>query len=441
MLRHVSQQSDRAISRREFSIAAMAGLACWPSAGRTFSQVTGSANPKLTGYDELMNGFMRDHKPPGASLAVAYRGRLVYARGFGHADVEKKEAVQPNSLFRIASISKTFTSAAVLHLIEKGHLKLDDKVFKILNIEPHLEPGAKIDPRLHDVEVQHCLHHTAGWDRDKSFDPMSAETAEVIAKSLKVPLPINPRQIVRYTFGKPLDTTPGTTYAYSNFGFSVLGRVIQAISKKSYEEYVVNQILAPAGIHTMRQGRCLLKDRAPNEVKYYDSGKRTGRAVFGPNIGKEVPLPYGCEGLDTGDACGSWIASAIDLVRFGVAMDDPKKCPFLKEASIETMLAAPAGAPGHRPNGKPKMTYYACGWDTRPNLRQPGKYTKWHGGLLAGTSSFFLCRDDGIDWAVLFNSDAEKKGGKEYASIIDPLLHKTADEVKEWPEIDLFGKN
>jgi N-acyl-D-amino-acid deacylase len=189
----------------------------------------------------------------------------------------------------------------------------------------------------------------------------------------------------------------------------------------------------------MQLGKNLLTDRAPGEVKYYDSGQRTGRAISGPKIGEEVPLPYGVECIETMDANGGWIASVVDLVRFAAALDDPKRCPILSEDSIRTMLAPPPGTVGHGPEGQPKPTYYACGWDVRPVVRQPGKYTKWHAGMLAGSSTLLVCRADGIDWAVLFNSNA-RKDGKEFADLIDPLLHKPASEIKDWPEIDLFQR-
>ena len=426
-------------TRRQFLAMVGTGLAVWPWRQQAYGQVTGVTNPKLAAYDDLMTSFMREHKPPGAALAVTYHGRLVYARGFGYADLEKRELIQTAALFRIASVSKPFTATAIMHLVEKGRLKLDDRVFSILKLEPLLEGGARMDPRLHDIQVRHCLQHTAGWDRDKSFDPMGAEAAEQVATALKVHLPIHPRQIIRYTMGKPLDSDPGTAYAYSNFGYCVLGRVIEAVSKVPYHEFVSRIILAPLGIRRMQLGKNLFKDRIPGEVKYYDSAKRTGRAISGPMIGKEVPLPYGVECIETMDANGGWIASAVDLVRFAAALDDPQKCPVLNEDSILSMFVPPPGAVGHGPMGKPKAHYYACGWDVRPVVRQPGKFTKWHGGGLAGSSTLLVCRADGIDWAVLFNSDATKDG-KAFADLIDPLLHKPADEIKDWPEGDLFQK-
>jgi N-acyl-D-amino-acid deacylase len=427
------------LSRRQFLTRAAAGLALWPCGKRAYGQVSGPAMPKLAAYDDLMTAFMREHKPPGAALAVTFHGRLVYARGFGHADVEDREPVRPASLFRIASVSKPFTAAAVLDLVEQGKLKLDERVLPILKLEPHLERGARLDPRWHEIRLHHCLQHTAGWDRDKSFDPMSAATAEQAAQALKIPLPVHPRDIIRYTLGKPLDFAPGTAYAYSNFGYCVLGRVIEAVSRKPYHEFVSERILAPLGIRDMRLGKNLLKDRARGEVKYYDSRRRTGRAICGPRIGEQAPLPYGVECIESMDANGGWIASAVDLLRFAVALDDPKKCPVLKEESILSMLAPPPGPLGHGPAGRPKAVYYACGWQVRPVARQPGKFTKWHAGLLAGSSTLLVCRQDGINWAVLFNSDADRDG-KEFAGLIDPQLHKPADEVKSWPEVDLFSR-
>jgi N-acyl-D-amino-acid deacylase len=425
-------------SRRRFLSTAAAGLVSWLCGKRACGEITGPAMPKLAAYDELMTAFMREHKPPGAALAVAYHGRLVYARGFGHGDMEDREPVRPRSLFRIASVSKPFTATAVLHLVEQGKLKLDERVLPILRLEPHLEHGARLDPRWHEIRLHHCLQHTAGWDRDKSFDPMSAGTAEQVAKALKVPLPVHPKAIIRYMLGKPLDFTPGTAYAYSNFGYCVLGRVIEAVAKKPYHEFVAERILAPLGIRDMRLGKNLLAERARGEVKYYDSGHRTGRAICGPRLGQQVPLPYGVECIESMDANGGWIASAVDLMRFAVALDDPKKCPILKEESVLSMLAPPPGPLGHGPAGRPKPVYYGCGWEVRPGGR-PGKFTKWHTGGLAGTSTLLVCRQDGIDWAVLFNSDAGRDG-KAFADLIDPLLHKPADEVKSWPEVDLFSR-
>jgi N-acyl-D-amino-acid deacylase len=312
-------------------------------------------------------------------------------------------------------------------------------VFAILKLRPHLPAGARSDPQLAQITVRQCLQHTAGWDRTKGLDPMSAAAAEETARALRVSLPVRPEQIIRYTLGKPLDFDPGTAHVYSNFGYCVLGRVIEAASGMTYGACVTKEVLNPLGITRMRLGKNLLKDRAPEEVTYYDMRGRIGRAISGPQIGRPVPLPYGRECVETMDANGGWLASAIDLMRFGAAFDDPSRCPLLKKASIEAMFARPEGPPGLDEKGQPRAAYYACGWMVRPNDGQPGRTTKWHGGGLAGSEALFVCRGDGTNWAVLFNGDCNPDG-RLFAGLIDPLLHRPADEIKGWPAGDLFAK-
>jgi len=406
-------------------------------AARDNPPITGDGDPKLAAYDDMMLSFMREHNPPGASLAVSRNGRLVYARGFGYADRERKEPVQPTSLFRIASLSKPFTSTAVLQLIQQGKLRFDSKVFSLLKLQPFLT-GSRVDQRIYDVTVQQCLQHTAGWDRAKGFDPMGAEAAEQISRAMHVPLPIRPEHIIRYTIGRPLDWSPGAQFAYSNFGYCVLGRVIEAASGLRYHDYVAQHVLAPIGITRMRLGRNLLADRAPGEVTYYDGQHRTGRAISGPSIGREVPLPYGVECIETMDANGGWVASAIMLVRFVDAFNDIGRSRLLGEQSIRAMMARPPGASALE-NGKPAPTYYGCGWSVRPADEARGRYTRWHGGLLAGSSTFMLGRADGTNWAIVFNSEADASG-KEFAGITDRLLHQVANQIRSWPEDDAYRK-
>src|SRR6266852_1244544 len=225
--------------------------------------ITGETPSELEAFDILMTEFLHKHKVPGGALAITKDGRLVYARGFGYADVEKKEPVEPGSLFRIASVSKPFTVAAALQLVEHGKLKMDDKVFDLLKLEPLLEDGAKFDPRWKEITVEQVLHHKGGWDRDKSGDPMFMPVK--IAKALKSEPPANQEQIIRYMMGKPLDHDPGKKEVYSNFGYCVLGRVIERASGEKYEDYVKKRLLKPLGITGMRLGHTLEQQRAKGE--------------------------------------------------------------------------------------------------------------------------------------------------------------------------------
>src|SRR5262249_18430170 len=145
-------------------------------------------------------------------------------------------------------------------------VKLDDPVLDYVLLKAHVEKDAKPDPRWHKITVRHCLQHTGGWDRDKSGDPIVIP--EKIARSLGTRVPVSPESIVRYMMGQPLDFDPGLRYAYSNLGYLLLGRVIETVTQRKYEEYVRKEVLAPLGIRRMQLGRALPQHRAKGEVSY-----------------------------------------------------------------------------------------------------------------------------------------------------------------------------
>ncbi len=390
--------------------------------------ISGDAEPHLAAFDRFMLAFMKEHEVPGAALAIARNGRIVYARGFGYADVEKHEPVEPNALFRIASISKPFTAAAIVQLQEHGKLRLDDHPFEMLGLSPILEEkGARMDPRLAHITIRQLLHHTAGFDRDASFDPMFRPIE--IAKAAGHAPPAMPNDIIAYMMGRPLDFDPGTREAYSNFGYCVLGRVIERTSKQSYEQYVTSHILRPLEITRMRLGRTPEAGRAAGEVRYYPRGDARVQSVVEVGRGK-VPVAYGGWCIEAMDAHGGWIASAAELVRFSSSFDDPARCPILSEESIAEMFRRPRDT-GFELDGKPKAAYYACGWEVRPVAG--GKANTWHTGLLDGSGSLLVRRHDGLTWAVLFNSDYDPNH-KFLIELIDPLLHPVADGITQWPD-------
>ena len=394
---------------------------------------TGVEDANLAGFDRLMREFMAENHVPGAELAVARHEKLVYARGFGLADTATRQPVEPTSLFRIASITKPFTAVAILQLVEQGKLKLNDRPFQMLGFVPYLEPGAKVDNRIYRITVEELLHHRGGFDRDKSFDPMFDSVH--IARMLHVQPPANQQAIIRYMMGRPLDFEPGAREAYSNFGYCVLGRVIERVSGQRYDQYIREHVLAPLRIHDMRLGHTLLNERFPSEVHYYDLQNRTGGSVFPPTIGKQVPLPYGAWDIEAMDSHGGWIASAVDLVRFGSSLNNRSNCPILHASSIETIFSRPRLGGDEKP--KPNDPFYACGWEVRPVGK--GQVNTWHNGALDGTSTLLVRRFDGLTWAVVFNTRSNPQG-KDLSGLIDGKLHKVADEVKKWPERDLFGK-
>jgi N-acyl-D-amino-acid deacylase len=257
-----------------------------------------------------------------------------------------------------------------------------------------------------------------------------------IAHSLGVPPPAEPDHIVRFMMGWPLDFDPGTRHAYSNFGYCLLGRVIEQVAHCNYEQYVRRELLRPLGIDSMRIGRTLPDQRAEGEVCYYVPGDRSGMAVAGDRLGAKVPRPYGAWYLDAMDAHGGWIASAVDLVRLASAVENVQQSKLLSDDSVRAMFARPEGAAGQDERGEPKSVYYGLGWMVR-HVDDAGRINRWHTGGFDGASSLLVIRHDGLCWAVLFNTSSTADG-QTPAAKIDPLVHRAANAVQQWPAHDLF---
>src|SRR5262249_16949934 len=148
-------------------------------------------------------------------------------------------------------------------------------------------------------------------DRDKAFDPMFRSVE--IAKSLGKDHPATSQEVIQYMLGQPLQFDPGAKSVYSNFGYCILGRVIEKVTGKSYLDYLRSDVLAPKGIRGITRGHSLPKLRSPKEPAYLDPGR--GRNVFNLKAVENVPAPDGSFYLEAMDAHGGLIASARDVVR------------------------------------------------------------------------------------------------------------------------------
>jgi N-acyl-D-amino-acid deacylase len=388
---------------------------------------TGPEVEELAAFDALMNRLMTEWKIPGGALAVVKDGRLVLARGYGWANREAKRPVKPTSLFRIASLSKQITSVAVLRLAEQKKLSLDDRVFDILT--DYAPPkGDKVDPRIKQVTLRQLLHHTGGWDRGASFDPMFIP--QRAAKHVGAPAPATPDTIIRFMLGRQLDFDPGTKYAYSNFGYSLLGRVIEKRTGMPYEKATRQLVLSPAGIKTMQLGRTRVKDRAEDEVRYYHHTESERVASVFPYEKEKVAWPDGGFFVEAFDAHGGWIASAVDLARFVTAIDGKHGKRLLSPDSVKQMLAGPKPRVSKNPD-----VHYGLGWNVR---RQGDDANWWHSGSIPGTYTFLVRGHNGLCWAVLFNTRPKELGTLRTA--LDRGLWQASREVKKWPKHNLFEK-
>ena len=249
--------------------------------------VTGKAVKGYEPVDEAAKGFQKRIDCRALTVAVLWKGEVVYSRGFGWLDEERKKPVPPDALLRIASVSKPITSAAVKTLVSARKISLDTKVFEFLKLPA---PAEGFDPRWKAVTVQHLLDHKGGWDREKAFDPMFR--IKDVEKDLGLKGPAKPADVVRWMLRQPLQFDPGERSAYSNFGYCVLGRVIEKASGKPYFDYVRDAVLKPVGAADMKLGK---------------NTDRDSREVWYPTTDTNVEIM---------DAHGGWIASAPALCKF-----------------------------------------------------------------------------------------------------------------------------
>jgi CubicO group peptidase (beta-lactamase class C family) len=350
--------------------------------------VTGPDVPGVQAFDDAVSALLRKWNVPGAAIAVAKDGKLILARGYGCADFEGKQQAEPDSMFRIGSVSKVLTSMATLHLKDQGLLKLDTP---FLNILTQYQVGSGGDARLRAVTIRQLLQHSGGWDRNIKGDPLDLQGD--VSRGLGIPTPVLCPDVIRYEMSKPLDFAPGTKFVYSNFGYCILAQVVEKVSGEPVELYVRDHVLAPMDVHAMSIGYSHLNQRGPKEVKYYDyDGAPLVDSVF-PGEGK-VPWAYGGFEMMTFKGSGGWIGSAIDLTRVMTAIDGTRMASFLSEQTMQEWDANP-GLPAWSSDG----TYYGLGIFVFPSPR------RWyHGGSLPGGQTMLFRDENGYTWAIVTNS-------------------------------------
>lgn len=377
--------------------------------------VTGKASPGTEALDKAVVSVLSRHGIPGAAFAIAKDGKLLMARGYGWANLATETPVQPDTLFGVASLSKTFTAVAILKLVEDGKLKLDDHPFKILKRIKPLR-GAKVDPRLYQITVRQLLNHSGGWDAMKSGDPVSWTTKLQFERGDRVP--VSSEYLISATMGIRLDFDPGTDCKYSNFGYIVLGEVIEQVSGQSYEKFVKERVLAPAGaksgtLHPLNAGYF------KHEARRYLAGNDT-----------ELP-PWKQK---YSDATGGWAISAVDMVRFMTALDGSRGKQLLGEKTFRLMIELPPKPLGARENG----THVGLGWDSVILTDKSFGYFK--DGNWYGMRGFMKRLPNGVNWVLLFNASMQPDTS-DARTVADAVqdVRKHIDEIKQFAQdTDLF---
>ena len=195
---------------------------------------------------------------PGVAIGIFYKGKLLYQKGFGFADIEHKKKMKPDSLFRVASMSKMFTSVAILQLQEQKRLRLDDKISSYL---PWFKGKNNVGD-LKNVTIRQVLSHMSGLFRD-------GEKPYWYSHSF-------PHNLEKTISNRSIIFRHSKTFKYSNHGYSVLGAVIKKVSGIPYNRYVKENIIDVLG----------LKSTYPDlksKTKLSNLAKGYGRIIPGQN--------------------------------------------------------------------------------------------------------------------------------------------------------------
>jgi CubicO group peptidase (beta-lactamase class C family) len=329
--------------------------------------------------------FMQSYDVPALGIAVVHRGRLVYQDAFGFADTAAQERLTPKHRFRIASLSKPITSVAVLTLVEQGLLSLDDRPFDSRGMLRATFGIAKDIPFLDQITIDHLLTHTSGAWPNTVADPMfqrpELDHRELIAWTLRTQAPTR---------------SPGETFAYSNFGYCLLGRIVEAVSKRPYEAFVQEAVLRRAGINDAEIAGNSLADRRSLEVHYYGQG---GERPYGMNVRRM-------------DAHGGWMASPASLALFAAHVDGLSLAQILQPKTIRSMTTPSA-----------VNANYANGW-------QINRYDNWwHTGGMPGTASIMVRTHRGLCWAAFVNT---RRRNSDLGGDLDRLVWRMIKQVGAW---------
>lgn len=332
----------------------------------------------------MAEAFRAKYQIPGLSIAIARKGQLVYREAFGLADREARTRLETSHRFRIASVSKPITSVAIFDLIESRRLSLDDRVFGRKGVLGTTYGKAPYGPHIEDITIEHLLTHTGGGWRNDGRDPMFKHPrynhAELIAWTLDT---------------QPLTHAPGEAYGYSNFGYCVLGRVIETLTKRPYEAHVQERILGRCGVRGMSIGGNTLADRERDEVRYHD---QAGEDPYTMNVRRM-------------DSHGGWLATPADIVTFATHVDGFASPPdILSSRSITSMSTPVAASRG-----------YAKGWQV--NKAQ----NWWHTGSLPGTATLLVRTSGGFCWAAFTNTRCTAKSGMD--SELDTMMWDMAKQI------------
>lgn len=351
-------------------------------------QKLAAAFPEL---EKLFDSFIERAQPPGAVFGVIVDGELVWVKAAGVRDKTGDQPVTPDTVFRIASMTKSFTAMAILKLRDEGKLSLDDPVAKYVPDLANLPYPTADSPAL---TIRHLLTHSEGFPEDNPWgDRQLAQTDQTMRNWMRA--------------GIPFSTSPGTAFEYSNYGFAILGQIVAKASGRAYADYVRDNILRPLDMNSSTfEMDAVPRDKIALGYRREDN-----------NWKPEPILAHGSFG-----AMGGLWTTAHDLARYVAFLmsafpprDEPERGPIKRSSAREMQQAwRPSPASAFRPvvDAPLQMNVSAYGYGLGVSQDCRFGFVVGHGGGLPGYGSLMRWLPEyGVGFIAMGNQTYQGFGG------------------------------
>ena len=369
---------------------------------------------ELEGMDRKVEAYLRKWWMKGASLAIMRNDSLLYAKGYGWADEEKEQKMEPGNILRMASVSKLITAAGIMVLQDKGMLSIKDTVFGPTGILNDTIYKFR-DRNYKKITVEHLLRHQAGFRRDPLF------SSRDVMHQLKLDHAPSAEDYIGLVMRQSLRFKPGSWQKYSNFGYLLLSRIIEKVSGMPYEKFIQKEVLQKAGCYDMHIAGIYYEDKRKNEVRYY-TNEGEGKYIEEYNrSGRTVERCYGGNDITLLSGAGAWCGSPVELARFVASIDGRDEVPdIISKEAVRQMTEY-----------MDKDTY-SLGWnDTNP--RKGWSRTE----TLSGTSALAKYFPDGQCWIMITNTSTWK--GPSQTKYTEELFKKLRQQYgSKLPRRDMF---
>jgi CubicO group peptidase (beta-lactamase class C family) len=301
--------------------------------------------------DDFVREQMKRQNIPGLSLAVIRNGVIVKAAGYGVADRTRQTPATPETVYKIASVSKQFIATGIMLLVQEGTIRLDDSVRTYLTDAPDA---------WRPITIRHLLAHTAGLVREApGFAPGAAQSDA---------------DVLRTAYALPLRFTPGERWEYSNAGYYALAEVMRIAAGRPWAEFLADRVFVPSGMLATRP--TTVGEGVANRARGYSDNDRLLDAADWPAVRPS----------------GAFLSTVLDLARWDAILYTDR---ILTESSRRQMWTPIALNDG-------QSHPYGFGWQLGSGRRR----LVYHGGGMPGfQSEFARFVDDGLSIVVLMNLD------------------------------------